>query len=127
MYNSDDPYQRILEDVGNMRELTDEQLRFLSMRPRLDIIQVVIAMSKSMGLLLESMSTRNLDDMRPNSQSFVSMVSNKMKEVRTNYTEDRDDTPKIGVSVSTDESNNTRKRIKLNRLLDNAFYSCKQS
>jgi len=127
MYNSDDPYERILEDVGNMRELTDEQLRFLSMRPRIDIIQVLIAMSKSMGLLLESMSTSNLDGMRPNNQSFVSMVSNKMKEIRTKYTEDRDDTPKIGFSVSTDESNNTRKRIKLNQLLNNAFYSCKQS
>jgi hypothetical protein len=119
-----------------MRELTDEQLRFLSMRPRLDIIQVVIAMSKSMGLLLESMSTSNLDDMRPNSQSLVNMVSSKMKEIRTNYTTDRDDTPnfllnssesKFGFSVSTDESNNTCKRSKMNRLLDNAFYSCKQS
>lgn len=135
MYKSDDPYQRILEDVGNMRELTDEQLRFLSMRPRLDIIQVLIAMSKSMGVLLESMSASNLDDMRPNSQSFVNMVSSKMKEIRTNYMEDSDDTPKllssseskIGFSVSTDESNNTCKRTKMNRLLDNAFYSCKQS
>jgi hypothetical protein len=135
MYKSDDPYQRILEDVGNMRELTDEQLRFLSMRPRLDIIQVLIVMSKSMGILLESMSTSNLDDMRPNSQSLVNMVSSKMKEIRTNYTTDRDDTPKLlnsseskfGFSVSTDESNKTRKRTKLNRLLNNAFYSCKQS
>jgi hypothetical protein len=53
MYHSSDTYDQILEDIGNLRSLTPEQISYLCLLDKKRIIAVLIALSRSQELLIE--------------------------------------------------------------------------
>lgn len=77
-----DPYDHIIEDVGNMRPLTDDQMAFLVQRPRPDLIGVILSMNRSLELLTQCVNGSQLKSLRQTTQNFSRLVSEKVREAR---------------------------------------------
>ena len=88
MYSNDDPLDNIIEDAGNMRPLSEEQILFLCERPRTDIIGVLITLNHSLQLAIEAISVSQMNTMRQNSENFSAMVSRKVRTARKKDVED---------------------------------------
>ena len=90
-----DAYDRIIEDIGNMRPLSDEQIEFLVQRPHPDLIGVIMIMNRTLQVLTECINSSQYDmvkqksikssqhDMiKQKSKTFGRLVSNKVQDVR---------------------------------------------
>ena len=84
MYRSNDRYEQILEDIGNMRSLSDDQISFLCNEEKSHIVAALYAMNKTQKLLLESMSSscvslKIMNDCNESSIEFSKAVIDGLK------------------------------------------------
>lgn len=56
MYSSDDMYEQILEDVGNLRTLSNDQFRYLCEQDKHRIVAVLYAMNKTLDTFVGSLT-----------------------------------------------------------------------
>jgi len=77
-----DAYSHIIEDIGNMRPLSDDQIESLVQRPRIDLFEVIIIMNRTLQLLVECVNSSQHDMIKQKSKTFGRLVSNKVQDVR---------------------------------------------
>jgi len=84
-----DAYSHIIEDIGNMRPLSDVQIEYLVQRSRTDLLGVIMIMNRTLQLLTECINSSQYDinssqyDMiKRKSKTFGRLVSNKVQDVR---------------------------------------------
>jgi hypothetical protein len=82
MYHSTDPYGQIMEDIGNLRGLTDQQLAYLCEMDKLSIMAVVVAMVKSQEMLLGVLPETKLSLVRSESNLFIDMLNQTIDGMR---------------------------------------------
>jgi hypothetical protein len=77
-----DAYGHIIEDIGNMRPLSDDQIESLVQRPRTDLIEVIRIMNRTMQLLVECINSSQYEMAKRKSKTFGRLVSNKVQDER---------------------------------------------
>ena len=82
MYHSTDPYGQIMEDIGNLRGLSDQQLAYLCEMDKLSIMAVVVAMVKSQEMLLGVLPETKLTLVRSESNLFIDMLTQTIDGMR---------------------------------------------
>jgi hypothetical protein len=76
-----DAYSHIIEDIGNMRPLSDEQIESLVQRPHTDLIEVIMIMNRTLQLLIECINSSQYDMVKQKSinSSQRDMIKRKSK------------------------------------------------
>jgi hypothetical protein len=88
MYHISDTYDQILEDIGNLRSLTPEQISYLCLLDKKRIIAVIIALSRSRELLMEVV-------MKSESSKFNSKSQKVLLKINTEGKADNNSLPSI--------------------------------
>lgn len=139
MYHSDDAYEQILEDIGNMRVLSDDQFKFLCSQDKTQILAALYMMNKSQELLLETLSPaclsskkmhNNKDHLLAFSESVtLQMKSQKVTSIKNNYSVNSMDSKDSGNTKtdSYDSSNMTINTFDSSGKTLKAFNKCIQS
>jgi hypothetical protein len=139
MYHSDDAYEQILEDIGNMRMLSDDQFNFLYSQDKMHILAALYAMNKSQELLLGTLTPPNLSSkhMHKNNDDLIAftnsitllMKSHKVTSIKHNNSNSSTDSKNFGDTKtdSYDSSNMTHNTFDSLGRRVNAFTPLKNS
>jgi hypothetical protein len=139
MYSSDDPYERILEDIGNMRPLTQAQFEFLCQQDKTRIVAAMYTMNNAQQTLLETLtpaalSSKTMTDCHQQTTKFASHVSRELshvsRELLSALTEDSEASSQgfdISLRRAFADSVTTTETVKSSKRALDTLHKCVQS
>lgn len=132
MYNSDDPYERILEDIGNMRPLSQAQFEFLCQQDKTRIVAAMYTMNNAQQTLLgtltpAALSSKKMTDCHQQTTKFATHVSRELLSALTEESEASSQGFDISRRRASADSVTTTETVKSSKRALDTLQKCVQS